>query len=129
MREKWKPVLRTCLMVLPLLAGEWIYLYGRKSNTVFEAWLRIQKNAISVSWGNWLPDYFWCVSLLAAMLLLRKGWSRIPMVWRTVLWVLVTGSGLLQYLHVLPATGDIKDVLIYQAAFISVYALYKTNTM
>jgi hypothetical protein len=129
MREKWKPVLRTILMVLPLLAGEWIYLHGRKSNTVFEAWLHIQKNAVSTSWSNWLPDYFWCVSLLAAMVLLWKGWSRIPLVWRTGLWVLITGSELLQHLHILPGTGDMTDILIYQAAFVSVYALHKTNTI
>lgn len=129
MREKWKPVLRTCLMVLPLLAGEWLYLYGRKSDSVFEAWLHIKKNAVPLSWSNWLPDYFWCISLLAAMVLLWKGWARIPMVWKAGLWMLITGSELLQYLDILPGTGDIADVFIYQAAFISVYTLHKTNAI
>lgn len=129
MRDYIKPTIRTLLMVLPLLAGEWIYANGRKGNTLFESWIGLQKHAGTLIWQSWLPDYLWCVSLLAALVFIWKGWSKIPFYWKTAIWVIVCSSEIFQYMHLLPGTGDMNDMISYQAAFVSMYLLHKTNVI
>ena len=45
-------------------------------------------------------------------------WDRkIPFVWVIIVFVAAVGYEALQYLHVLPGTGDVRDVAVYFAAF------------
>lgn len=129
MKELYKPVARTCFMVVPLLGGIWVYLKGRTSQTVYESWLKVDKKFTGIPLSDWLPDYLWCFSLLAGMVLLWKGWNKIPFAWKLSIWILVCSTELLQYLHLIPGTGDLVDLLFYQAAFVSVILLHKNNAI
>lgn len=129
MRDLYKPTIRTCVMLLPLLVGVWVYSRGRAGQTLYESWLQIGKSFTRVPMANWLPDYLWCLSLLAGMALLWKGWHKIPMAWKLSIWILVCSTELLQYKHLIPGTGDLMDFLFYQAAFLSAFLLHKTNLL
>lgn len=130
MRDLYKPTIRTCFMLLPLIVGVWVYSRGRAGKTLYEEWLHINKSAVTrLPLSNWLPDYLWCLSLLAGLAFLWKGWHKIPGAWKITIWVLVCSTELLQYLHLIPGTGDMMDFLFYQAAFVSVILLNKTNIL
>lgn len=127
MKDLYKPTLRTFFMVVPLLVGVWVYSRGRTTNTRYESWFQIPKSTGHIPLSGSLPDYLWCLSLLSAMVLLWKGWNKIPAVWKFSIWLLVCSTELFQYLHLLPGTGDLVDLLFYQAAFASVILLNKTD--
>lgn len=127
MRDLYKPTVRTCFMLIPLLAGVWVYSRGRTTPTLYEHWLQLGKSAGSVPFSNWLPDYLWCFSLLAGMVVLWKGWNKIPTAWKVSIWLLVCSTELLQFLHLIPGTADWMDLVFYQAAFISIILLNKTH--
>ena len=129
MKDLYKPTIRTFIMLIPLLAGVWVYSRGRADQTIFENWFQISKSFTHVPLANWLPDYLWCLSLLAGLALLWKGWHKIPMGWKLSIWLLVCSTELFQYIHLIPGTGDVIDILFYQAAFLSAFLLNKTNLL
>lgn len=122
-----KELRRLCVIILPLFLGTWIYFKGRESITWYESVLIEKKSAGTMKLANWLPDYLWCVSLLASVIFLWGGWNRIPLGWKIIIWGLISSTELLQYLHWIPGTGDWIDALFYQLAFITIYIFYKTK--
>ena len=129
MKDLLKPTIRTGLMLLPLIAGIWVYANGRQTKTIIESWLALDKHTINIPFSGSLPDYLWCLSFLIAVTFLWKGWNRIPHEWKLIIWVLVCCTELLQYLNLIPGTGDLMDLVFYQAAFATVILLHKTNSI
>jgi hypothetical protein len=118
------------MVILPLLLGVMVYWLFRSGPTRYEEWIGWEKKiGLPGRLSNWLPDYCWCVSLLSFFTVLWDGWDRVPRSWKWILWILVTGTELLQYLHVMEGVGDWIDILMYQLAFLTVYTLHKTQRL
>lgn len=61
--------------------------------------------------ANYLPDGLWSYSLVSFMLILWK--MKIPYLWVLCIILLFGLTEYLQFLNVIPGTGDIIDLLIY----------------
>ena len=109
------------------MLGTWIYLTGRKHPVLFELVFYQSKETKTLPGSGWIPDYLWCVSLLACFVWLWKGWERIPWQWKWLLWVFVMSSEFMQWTGWIPGTGDWIDLLMYQMAFITLYILHKSE--
>ncbi|HVZ26710.1 MAG TPA: hypothetical protein VG842_11670 [Sediminibacterium sp.] len=116
-------------IILPLAAGVGIYYEGRKTRTRYEQWFQIEKGNTAWQISNWLPDFFWCISLLAAVSLVWNGWDKVPKYWKIVLWVGICSTEWLQHQHWIPGTGDWWDILAYQLAFVFIYFLHKKTML
>jgi hypothetical protein len=68
-------------------------------------------NLISRQLSNFLPDGLWAYALASCLLIV---WDRqANFIWMTILGCFFITFELLQWLHYIEGTGDIKDVLIY----------------
>jgi hypothetical protein len=64
---------------------------------------------------NHLPDGLWAYAFISGILLI---WDRvIHTTWIILAFLTAVGYEILQYLHAIPGTGDIKDVITYFAFF------------
>ena len=121
---------RLIFVFLPLVVGAITYRLARKQPTIFETWFFNGKQTTGNSAiANWLPDYCWSVSFLSAMVLVWNGWNKIPIGWKWMLWLMITGSEWLQYAGLIPGTADIVDVLVYQLSFFTVYILHQIHAL
>jgi len=117
------------MVFAPLFLGCWIYWTGRKTLTRYESVFFQQKNAKGSTVADWLPDYFWCLSLVSCLVWIWDGWEKVPARWLWSIWVLSGLSELMQYLHWIPGSGDWMDVLCYQLAFLTIYIFNKTKML
>jgi hypothetical protein len=87
---------------LPLIIGQFIYWWG----SVFIVPALIK---------NFLPDGLWAYAFISSILLI---WGRvIHWTWIILAFLTAVGYEVLQYQHVIPGTGDIKDVITYFVFF------------
>jgi hypothetical protein len=64
---------------------------------------------------NYLPDGLWAYAFLSCNLLI---WHRsVNLFWVFLVFLVAFSFEVLQYLHIIPGTGDIKDVFTYFLAF------------
>jgi len=102
---------------LPLLLGLFIYW---SANSLF----------ISALIRNYLPDGLWAYAFISGILLI---WDRVVhMTWIILVFLTAIGYELLQYLHAVPGTGDIKDIITYFLFFTIALLLntfFKTVTL
>ena len=97
-------------IILPLLLGLSIYWSG--SFILIPAPVR-----------NYLPDGFWAYAFLSCILVI---WDReINITWIAFVFLSSICFELLQYYHMIPGTGDIKDISSY---FLSFMIALKLNT-
>ncbi len=97
MRELIKPTLRTWVMMLPIFAGVWAYSRATEILIVYNKWVHTNENTITTSLSDWLPDYVWYLFLFTGIILLRKSWHKISIIWKLSIWVLVFTAELFQY--------------------------------
>jgi len=104
-------------VLLPLLLGLFIYW---SANSLF----------ISALIRNYLPDGLWAYAFISGILLI---WDRaLHMTWIILVFLTAIGYEFLQYLHVVPGTGDIKDIITYFLFFTIALLLnnfFKTVTL
>jgi hypothetical protein len=87
---------------LPLALGQFIY-WSEKSFI------------IPTLIKNYLPDGLWAYAFISGILVI---WGRvIHMTWIILAFLTAVGYEVLQYLHTIPGTGDIKDVITYFVFF------------
>ncbi len=92
MRELIKPTIRTWVMMLPIFAGVWIYSRGSETMRVFNGWLHVDKKIMTIPLSGGLADYVWSLLLLAGIVLLRKSWHKISVIWKLSIWILVSSA-------------------------------------
>jgi hypothetical protein len=124
-----KPVWHLFLIFFPLVCGVWVYTNARTITTRYESWLQLSKNHNSIPLAGVMPDYCWCVSFLFAISAVWRGWELIPLVWKLTLWAGISSTELLQFLKMIPGTGDWQDFIAYQAAFATIILYNKNKAM
>lgn len=122
-----KIYVRAFLVAVPLIVGTLIYLRGRKYPVLFETWFYQTKETSSLPGSGWIPDYLWCVSLWTSLVWLWNGWTKIPIAWKWLIWLMVMSTELFQWKGWIHGTGDWIDLIMYQMAFITIYIFQKTE--
>jgi hypothetical protein len=90
-------------VILPLFFGSLIYLISTDISTT--SFLK-----------DHLADGLWAYSLISAVLII---WDRrMEIFWITVIFLLAILFELAQYLHLIPGTADIIDILVYITCFV-----------
>lgn len=84
--------------ILPLLIGCLIYFFENTSPFI-------------KGLANYIPDGLWSYSLVSFMLIVWK--LQIPYTWVLGIILMFVLTEYLQFLNVIPGTGDIIDLLIY----------------
>lgn len=111
---------------LPLFFGVCIYLFFRPNQTLAENFMNwnlqttfsFNKYWISTVFLGSLPDFLWLFSLLSLMRIIWGAYENIPLVLKTLLYTVPIFSEFLQFMDVIPGTGDVFDVLAYLLAII-----------
>ncbi|TDW95833.1 hypothetical protein [Dinghuibacter silviterrae] len=85
-------------VILPLSLGLFIYWSA-------------QRISIPAVLKNYLPDGCWAYAFISSILII---WDRkVNIRWITPVFLLSACFELLQYRHLIPGTGDVKDVAVY----------------
>lgn len=84
--------------IIPLSIGTLVYYYENTSTVIRCV-------------ANYLPDALWSYSLVSLMLIVWK--LRIPYSWVISIILLFAFTELLQFLDIIPGTGDLIDIFIY----------------
>lgn len=89
-------------IVIPLLLGVMIYRM-------------IPYVQLPLFFKNHFPDACWAYAFISAMLIV---WDRkVHPLWIVAVFMAAVGYEVLQFVHILPGTGDVRDIVVYFTAF------------
>ncbi|MEY4332125.1 MAG: hypothetical protein RLZZ196_863 [Bacteroidota bacterium] len=123
-------------VILPLLAGCFIYIFFRETKIIalsifyeyFKTYEIYNLSPIFKILTGSLPDFFWLYALLSFQTgIIWNGIQNTPQLIFIILYTIPIGTELMQYYHIIDGTGDYADIIAYLLAIILHYLIHKNN--